>query len=212
MTDTNTKAEKSLKKRYLTIAALSVLAVTGGAIGATVTTESTISENKITITEKPASAVIEVTGEPLKFEAEEGQSILDAGAGLPSGPGANKTTYTVTNKGDATAKVEIKKIDDIDMPHLPFVDPETRASFIVTDSQNQMKVLQDLAVAEGKEKGFQKNTFEVAPGASVTLTAFLRYDSRWNGEGPGTGIDKRDANKFLPVSNTFDVQFDYVTK
>lgn len=101
----NEQALRTIKKRYIAIAALAALAVTGGVVGATVTENSTMAGNKITV---KTAADVTVEGTPMDISWTVGE---DLGQGAES-----QRTYTVKNTGETDAVVDIKGIKDLNLP------------------------------------------------------------------------------------------------
>lgn len=108
MTASDTRGPRAfLSNRYAAIAALSVLALAGGTVGALVTQESTIADNTITITapDEIREAKVEVHGEPINLSVKSGRE-------------AEPFTYSyeITNTGNADAEVRIAPLEDLVLP------------------------------------------------------------------------------------------------
>ncbi len=99
MPEIENKAPRAVKKRYVALAALSALAVAGGAIGATITAQSTIKDNQITVQENNEPIVV-ASGEPMKVTWAKGDADLD-------GTTHGKTEITFKNNGKTDASVRV---------------------------------------------------------------------------------------------------------
>ncbi|UGS25644.1 hypothetical protein K8F61_13310 [Microbacterium resistens] len=196
----NNTRRRPVKKRYLAIAALSVLTVTGGAIGATVTAQSTIANNQITITKKQTPATVTASGTPITIKFEEGTSIANSGYG---GPGGN-TVITLTNTGTTDATVRVKKLDNVKIP-----GGSDMANFVVGGDGNGPGQGSDKKEyftqrISGNSADWDKVFFDepitVPGGGSKKLVAYINFGSQ-----AGT------AN-FTAYEKTFDIKFDYVNK
>ena len=81
---------------------------TGGVVGATVTEQSTIANNQISITKQLSDAAITASGTPLKLEIKEGNGIANGWAGA--------TTYTLKNNGETDATVKVQALEGVNIP------------------------------------------------------------------------------------------------
>ncbi|MBW1639345.1 hypothetical protein G3H63_09725 [Microbacterium resistens] len=194
----NNTRRRPVKKRYLAIAALSVLTVTGGAIGATVTAQSTIANNQITITKKQTPATVTASGTPINIKFEEGTAIANAGYG---GPGGN-TVITLTNTGTTDATVRVQKLENVKIP-----GGTGNAVFIVGGDgvgpgQGSDKKEYFTQRVSGNSSDwdtiFANNPITVPGGGTKKLVAYVSFSQGTAG--------------FTAYDKTFDIKFDYVNK
>lgn len=120
MSENQNKATRAFKKRYIAVAALSALAIAGGTIGATITAQSTIKDNQITVTENQ-DAIVSATGSPISMTWSQGEQTVDA-----------KTTVVLTNSGKTAATVGLAEIGVL----LPVADSDAQMWINVKDGSN----------------------------------------------------------------------------
>lgn len=176
----------SLSNRYAAIAALSVLALAGGTVGALVTQESRIADNTITITtpDEIREAKVDVHDKPIKLSVKTGQEMEPF-----------TYSYEITNTGNADAEVRITPLEDLVLPR----SAEGRAArahimaFYRGDGDNpDPHFRQSLVHAVDDQPSFQQ-PFRIPAGVKTTIDF----------------PDGTDA--FLPYQKTFDIAFYYVT-
>ncbi len=196
----NTEASpRTFRKRYITIAALSALTITGGAIGATVTAESTIAGNKITITQHvntPAS--ITASGNSMKVQFKQGEAPELADIDVSTNTvGAVK--ITLTNTGETDAVVKGVKVEDLSIPTVGMFSDDYVGLYI----ENKDKRLLRQLIAKGENPGVGDTTGEIIVPAksSVDVWAYL-----WGKFG-------KSSFTFLDTyEKTFSIAFDYTDK
>lgn len=187
-----TKRRISGKKRYIAVAALAGLVATGGVVGATVTAQSTVAGNQITVTEKAPEALVTVSGDPMKFSWEEGKASSSGRFGA--------TTYLLTNEGTADATVKIPEIADLKIPSsITSSSDALRLQVVQMNNGVSGQLLFDQTIA-GPTATTSNTALTIPAGETVTVRADLYAYSN------------QTMGKLGAVDKTFDVQFDYVTK
>lgn len=194
MSDITQRSTLKNKKRYIAIAALAGLVATGGVIGATVTSESTIANNQVTIAEEPATdAVVSASGTPLALSFTEGADVGKGPLGL--------TTFTLTNTGETDATVKVLEVADI--PRIPIIPGATGNPIAYLrvayqgGSADATKLLFSQKISSGTPTAYSL-PITVPAGGSVELDAYVQFSN-------GT-------TQFGAYDATFDLQFDYVNK
>ncbi|MDA4891384.1 hypothetical protein PFZ55_31340 [Streptomyces sp. MS2A] len=186
------------KKRYIAIATLASLVATGGLVGATVTAQSTIANNQITVAKAPTAAAVTASGAPVDVSFEEGEDITGVLGITQTGWSTAQATITLTNTGDTNAAVKVAKIPDLVLPHSPFASANTSLSLMVTHSGSTV-FAQSIA---GRDLGnvAVNDAVKVPAGGSVELKVAFYFFSGAPGE----------STKFdVATSKTFDLAFDY---
>jgi hypothetical protein len=192
MSQNNTSTKKSAlkgKKRYIAIAALAALVATGGVVGATVTAESTIANNQITINEPNVN--VTVTGDPIKVEFDSGSHPVDEKT-----PMIGVTKFTATNTGTSAAKITAAKVEGLQLANRPGVTEDHKATLIVSVDGYGSILVQSIGT---EPTGESQRAYTLKAGQTVELTAYLN-----------SGINTSDWNTFDMFDLTFDLQFDYV--
>ncbi|MGB3374591.1 MAG: hypothetical protein WBA87_05570 [Microbacterium sp.] len=134
----------------MAVLGLSAFVASGGAIGATVTAESTIANNTITVTQ--AQAEVFVIGDPMTIEWSTVQTNETSGA------------YTVTNKGKAVATVKLSPVTGVAVPSRDGTIVEMKGYLNGSDFSFFRQDLQDGATDPGMSFPFDLN-----PGESVVV-------------------------------------------
>ena len=184
------RASLSGKKRYVAIAVLAGLVGTGGVVGATVTTQSTIANNQISITKQVSDAAITASGTPLKFEIQEGASIPTGWAGA--------TTYTLKNNGETDATVKVQALEGVNIPGTG------NATFMVggdgagPGNGTDRNIYFSQAISGGSSAVGADLPITVPAGQSVKLNVYIQVPN--------------DTTGFTAYNKTFDVKFDYINK
>lgn len=191
MSEIQTKPAR-FKKRYVAIVALAGLVATGGIVGATVTTQSTMAGNKITITKPVTPAAVTVTGSPVIMEFEEGET-----ANLPWD---TKQQFTLTNTGTTDATVKVQKIKDLVVPQK--AGSTDAALFIVSTGAPNFNtpIFAQWISANSADVGnlLTQNAITVPANGTVVVQAQFQASN---------GI-----SSFTNYSKTFPVEFDFVDK
>lgn len=189
------------KKRYVAIAALAGLVATGGIVGATVTKNSTIAENKITVTEVPP-AVVTASGTPMSATWKQGTTP----AAVPGKP-ANQighTTYKLTNSSatDATVKLELL---DVNLELLPGASPSVNGTFHAgafkaDGTQIDSTFFAQRIAAGSGQQGITptSRSFTLPANSEATVNAYISFGNGWS--------------QVAATSKSFDVKFNFVNK
>lgn len=199
MSDTQTKPVR-FRKRYVAIAALASLIATGGIVGATVTEQSTIKNNKITVTGlDPANVTVSGTPMNLKWSAGKDMGTGELGA----------TEYTITNTGETDAKVSVPKIDasKINLDLIAASKPVNGSITIITVPEEvgggTATLLTQTIASSGTGNPalgtvVVSNSVTVPAKGTIKVKAFVKFSA---------GSDQVKA-----TDKTFDVGFDFVNK
>lgn len=184
MSDIQTKPAR-FKKRYVAIAALAGLIATGGIVGATVTAESTIAGNKLTITAPPGTdALVTVTGEPLKLEFAQGADIITSNT---------KATFVVKNDGEQAAVVSVEKIKGLE--NIQTTETDTGQVVVKSPTGGEMYI-QSIS-GNAVNNPAISNPITVPGKSEVTITAhFYLAHSKY----------------YLATDREFDLEFKYINK
>ncbi|MEI3843348.1 MULTISPECIES: hypothetical protein [Microbacterium] len=189
------------KKRYIAIATLASLVATGGLVGATVTAQSTIANNQITITKRLSDASVTATGDPIALSFQAGADIREA-LGASDSAFHKQSTVTLTNSGEKAATVKMNPVADLLLPHAPFDGVNTQLSLMVTASDNGASgtILQQ--VLAGMGEGSVPINYEITIPAGESRT----YNVGFAWQRPHA----TDDTKFdVATDLSFDLEFGY---
>lgn len=187
MSDIQTKPAR-FKKRYIATIALAGLVATGGTVGALVTKDSTIANNKLTITAPVTTEpVLTVTGSPVVLEFEAGSvNVPDAAA---------TQEFVLENTGNADAAVTVEKLMDFKLPQ--DVNPGQTAYFKVMNGDVEV-FSQELATNVVDSGEVTREDLTVPANSTVTVTAKFVF--------------AQGGETFHAYAKTFPVEFNYIKK